>query len=202
MRLKQLENQWRCYLNPHDYQTLRDHAESKTADLAIRLGGEVGLRVSESAAVRTGHVRPSTHPDVDQLFLSVYGKDTTGTYDEGKYRDAFLPEPVYGHMLRVAIENNAGPEEDLIPVTKRTTQEYVKRAALAAADATGTEEFEYVSSHDLRAYWATDCLIRRNMNVRVIMEVGGWNDYKSMQPYLNAAFDDVIAAEFVEAGVV
>lgn len=202
MRLKRLENQWRVWMNPNDYQALLDHAHDYTAELAIRYGAEVGLRVSETANVKVAHIRNSTHPEVNERFIGVYGKDTTGKLgDMGKFRDAFIPNGLYEETLFHSFDKEIPADQEQFPVTKRTVQEWIKRAAETAAEETGNEDFAKVSSHDLRAYFATNCLIRHDMNLRVIMEVGGWNDYKSMQPYLNAMFDDVIAKEFVDAGL-
>ncbi len=202
MRLKRLENQWRVWLNPNDYETLLKHAHNEQARLAIRFGGECGLRVSETTNVRYEHVRQSTHPDVDAFFLEVYGKDTTGTLGEmGKFREAFIPRKLLQSVQKYVIEESLSPDDPIFGVTKRTIQAWIKRAAETAAEETGVEDFEKVSSHDLRAAYATDCLIRRDMNVRVVMAVGGWGDYKSMEPYLNATFDDVIADEFEDAGI-
>lgn len=189
-------------MNPYDYQTLKEHAPHYTAELAIRFGAEVGLRVSETTEVTADDIHESTHPDVDAYFIGVYGKDTSGKLgDMGKYRDAFLPYDLFNHVMAHSIKEGIAPGEPQFGVTKRTVQQWIKDAAEAAAESTGNSDYNKISSHDLRAYFATDCLIRRDMNVRVVMEVGGWADYKSMQPYLNAQFDDVIAEEFEQAGI-
>lgn len=200
MRLKQLENQWRCYLNPTDYKRIRACAESRRAHIAIRLGGECGLRVSETAAAKPGDIRDSTS-GVDARFLGVFGKDTSGKREDGKYRDVFLPESIYQEIQDHAEENDIDPDDELVPVTKRTTQEYIKRAAETAAQRYGVDEYDRVSSHDLRAYFATHHLIRLEIPPEVVMAVGGWKSYENMEPYLNAQFDDVIAEGFNEAGI-
>lgn len=200
MRLKRLENQWRVYLNPWDYKTLREHAESRAAEIAIRLGGECSLRVQETADLRRGDWRDSTHPDVDRKFLKIWGKDTTGKREEGKFRSPPLPDDLWCQIAVHIIDEQIYPGEELLPVTKRTVQEYIKRAAIAAAEGTGNEDFEKISSHDLRSYYATDALIRRGMEAEVVMAVGGWASYTNMEPYLNAQFDDVIAAEYDRVG--
>lgn len=189
-------------MNPHDYQTLLANAPHERGRLAIRFGAEVGLRVSETTNVQVNHVHESTHPEVDCHFISVLGKDTTGKLGEmGKYREAFLPYELYNKMMALSIKQGAAPNQPIFDVTKRTVQAWVKDAAESAAEATGNENFARISSHDLRAYFASTALIRHDMNVRVVMEVGGWSDFKSMQPYLNAQFDDIIAAEFQQAGI-
>lgn len=200
MRLKRLENQWRCYLNPTDYKRLRASVESRRAHIAVRLGGECGLRVGETAAAKPGDIREST-ADIDGSFIRVVGKDTTGKLEEGKWRDAFLPENLRWEIEKHADENDIGPDDELIPVTKRTTQKYIKRAAEFAADRYGNSDYERISSHDLRAYFATHHLIRLEIPPEVIMAVGGWKSYGNMEPYLSAQFDDVIVDGFKGAGI-
>lgn len=203
MRTKRLgNNTWRVYLNPHDYENLRDAAASFQAELAIRLGGEVGLRVNETAKVKPEHIKPSTNPEVEAHFLRVpEGKDTTGQLDDGKYREAFLPVDVERLLTRYVRTNEIATGEDVFDVTKRSVQNYIKRSAAKAAEETGDDDFLKVSSHDLRAYFATTCLVRKGMNPEVVMEVGGWTDYESIKPYLDAPDDDVIAGEFEKAGM-
>ncbi len=200
MRLKQLENQWRCYLNPTDYKRIRACAESRRAHIAIRLGGECGLRVSETAAAKPGDIRWSTS-GVDARFLGVFGKDTSGKREDGKFRDVFLPDSLFREICIHAAEEDIDVSEELIPVTKRTTQEYIKRACLTAARRYDLSDYERVSSHDLRAYFATHHLIRLGIKPEVVMAVGGWKSYDNMEPYLNAQFDDVITESFNDAGI-
>lgn len=202
MRLKQLENQWRVWLHPDEYKRLRACAESRRAHIAIRLGGECGLRVNETASFRPEQLRPTEVDVVDDAYmLSVYGKETTGTFEEGKFRETFVPKSLYREICIHAAEEGIEVDEELIPVTKRTTQEYIKRAAIAAAERYGNEHFEKISSHDLRAYWATDLLIRRKVDENVVMALGGWATRDNLEPYLNAQFDDVILEEMVDAGL-
>jgi hypothetical protein len=44
-------------------------------------------------------------------------------------------------------------------------------------------------------------LLREGVDIEVVMEIGGWADRQSMDPYLNASFDDIIQGGLAEAGV-
>lgn len=202
MRLKQLENQWRVWMHPDEYKQLRSCAESRRAHIAIRLGGECGLRVGETASFKLDQVRETTVDIVDEAYmLQVFGKDTLSKHEDGKFREAFIPLSLYREIEKHAAENDIAPDEEIIPVTKRTTQEYIKRAALTCADRYGNEHFEKVSSHDLRAFWASDLLIRRKVDENVVMALGGWVSRETMEVYLNAMFDDIVLEEMVNAGL-
>lgn len=198
MRLKRLQNQFRCYLTPDEYQTLLANAPHDRGGLVLRLGAECGLRVSETLDARPSHVRESAADAPDAFFLIVpEGKDTSGE-TAGKWRSTFLPEDLLRESQEYCFraDHVADPSDHVFNRSKRTLQKDVERAGEAAAEASGDEDFLKVSSHDLRAYFATDCLIRRNMNHQVVMEVGGWADHQSIEPYLNAGFDDAIVQEF------
>jgi len=202
MRLKQLENQWRVWMHPDEYKQLRACAESRRAHIAIRLGGECGLRVNETASFKLNQVRETSVDIVDDAyFLQVWGKDTLSKHEDGKFREAFIPLSLYREIEKHADEEGIGPDEEIIPVTKRTTQEYIKRAAIRCADRYGNEHFNKVSSHDLRAYWASNLLLRRKVDENVVMALGGWVSRETMEPYLNAMFDDIILNEMVDAGL-
>lgn len=41
----------------------------------------------------------------------------------------------------------------------------------------------------------------RAMNPRVLMDVGGWSDYQSLEPYLAKADPETIIGEFERAGL-
>lgn len=204
MRLKELGNQWRVYMNRQDYQRLLDHADDaddRRTKLALELGGKCGLRVNETGSLKRGQWRDSTHPDVDQKFLKIWGKDTR-KYSEGKkFREVFMPRDVYKTVAQHIVAEQIHPDEQLFSVSKRTLQKNIKDTAKEVAEETGNEDYAKISSHDLRAYFATDRLIRRDVNIEVVMATGGWENRHTMEPYLHAAFDDVIAEEFHESGI-
>jgi integrase len=207
MRKRKLKNGWRLYLNPHDYRHLidvvREHMDGEAGDyceLAIRFGGECGLRVSESMTVEWSDIRESSHPDVRIPFLRVREtKATSGKFEDGKYRSTILPKATKEWMATVAQRHDREPDEPLIDRSQRSVQKYVRQAGELAADHGGDEDFKHLSSHDLRAHAATTWLVRLDINPEVVMEIGGWSDYQNLQPYLAVTGDDVIVRAFREA---
>lgn len=200
MRSKRLGNGWRLYLNERDFCLLLALADDPQAELALRLGGECGLRVSETIDVKPGDIRQSTHPGVDDYFLRIWSaKDTSGKREEGKYREAFLPTRTEMRMREYAFRANLAGDDPVFDVCKRTLQGWIKDVGHAVADHTGEEMWRKFSSHDLRAFFATNCLVRYNINPHVVKEVGGWADMKALKPYLDAPSDDIIAEAFTGA---
>lgn len=200
---------YKVWMSDREYEQLRDGAETHARDLALRLGAEVGLRSHEIASVRPGHVSEEVvQVDPDRwdsgrklaYFLEVpEGKDTDGS--GGKRRDAFLPRDVERDLALFANSDDVDDDALLFDRTPRTIRKWVKDAAMNAAEETGDTDFQKVSSHDLRRYFATKCLQDWGMNPEVVMAVGGWEDYENLKPYLEDPRPSVIVEEFLEAGV-
>jgi integrase len=186
------------WLNDTDYAQLRNHAGYRE-DIVIRLGAECGLRSFEVPQVRPKDIRPYDRGDEEYHFLRVRrGKDTRG--NGGKARDAYLPVELERAIRRYVREHEIAPGEPVVDVSSRTVQRIVKRVAQRAADATGDDDYLKVSSHDLRRYFAHTMLVREHMNPRVVMEVGGWDDYQSLKPYLDKPDESTIIDEFTRVG--
>nr|WP_240145846.1 hypothetical protein [Halococcus salsus] len=78
----------------------------------------------------------------------------------------------------------------------------MKSAATRAVDRTGNDDSRKVSSHDLRRHFAHSCLVCERMNPRVVMGIGGWDNYQSFELYLNKLSIEAIVAEFAHASIV
>lgn len=202
MRLKTLENQMRVYMNPYDYETMLESAASRRGRLAMRIMGECSCRVGElSQSLYAEDLRQSTHPDVDLWFLPIRGKDTKARETGGKRRDVWVPQSVREAIGEYRRIENLDPDVPLFPCTTRALQYDVKKAAENAAERTGNDDFEHISAHDFRAYFATNMALREGVDIEIVMELGGWESRQTMDPYLNAAFDDIIQHELALAGV-
>jgi len=180
-----------------DLEDLRRAAASRRDDIIIQLGAYVGLRAFEIPQVHPQHIKQED----DQYRLRVpKGKDTVN--GEGKPRDAFLPNNVERDLRQFQTSENIAPRDPFVDLTERGVRAAVKRTAEAAAEQTGDEDFRRVSSHDLRRRFAQRLLVEKELNPRVVMQVGGWDSFQSIEPYLNAPTPDVVNDAFEEAGLV
>jgi integrase len=129
------------------------------------------------------------------------GKDTTG--NGGKPRDAYLPGNVERELHQYQQENDLHPSDPFIDLSESGVRAVVKRVANTIADETGEEDYRYVSSHDFRRRFAQRLLVDERMNPMVVMAVGGWDSFKSIEPYLNAPSERVVndGFEAVNVGV-
>jgi len=199
MRIERNDNHhsYRCWLTPEEYKRLKQAAGSYRDSLIIQLGGEVGLRSFEIPQIRPEHIK---HVDGYARLRVPEGKDTEGS--GGKPRDAYLPESVESDLLRYANVEGVERDESLINLSDRSVQRRVKVTAEAVADQTGDTDWQKVSSHDLRRYYAQTLLVRERMNPRVVMAVGGWNSFEALEPYLNAPTAEVVNDEFENSKIV
>jgi len=190
-------DQYKCWLTDGEIEELRRAAGSHRDDLVIQLGASVGLRAFEIPQVAPKHVKRT--PDGDHFRLRVpQGKDTTGS--GGKPRDAYLPREVEGDIHRYVRSEDVGRHEPIVDLSESGIRAVVKRTAERAADATGDEDFLHVSSHDLRRRFAQRLLVDKQVNPRVVMQVGGWDSFQAIEPYLNAPTPEVVNDAFEEAG--
>lgn len=196
MRKKELEGQYRVYLDRFEYRTLLRNAPHPEGALVIRLAGEVGLRISEIVNVRLEHIqRSSVAPDIHFLHVPTEeGEDPDRA--RGRPRSAFLSNDIHEYMVEYAEANGIQHTEEVIQVSMRTTQEWVKQAAIASAEETGKDDFELVSSLDLRVFFAKQAIEHWRLHPRVLMSIGGWNDLDTLIEDLDTPTETKIVREF------
>jgi len=190
-------NSTKVWMTDDEIDDLRRAAASRRDDLIIQLGAYVGLRAFEVPQIQPQYIKK----EGEQYRLRVpEGKDTAN--GEGKPRDAFLPASLERDLRQFQTEENIAPRDPFVDLTERGVRDVVKRTAKAAADQTDDDDFLEVSSHDLRRRFAQRLLVEKEINPRVVMQVGGWDSFQAIEPYLNAPTPDVVNDAFEEAGLV
>jgi len=191
--------EYKVWLSDSEIEDLRRATNSQRDDLIIQLGAFVGLRAFEIPQVRPSDIKESERGQYRLRVRS--GKDTTGS--GGKPRDAYLPSSVERDLQRYQNEHNIAPKDPYIDLKQPGIRAVVRRTAQRAAHQTGDDDFERVSTHDLRRRFAQRLLVDQQMNPRVVMAVGGWDSFAAIEPYLNAPSEEVIDDAFaaVENGV-
>jgi integrase len=180
-----------------ELEELRRAAANHRDDLVLQLGGYVGLRAFEIPQVCPKHVKRTEDGEHYRLRVPE-GKDTTGS--GGKPRDAYLPANVERDLHRYQNAEDVDRGGPYIDLSERGVRAIVKRTAERAAEETGDDDYRHVSSHDLRRRFAQRLLVDEQMNPRVVMQVGGWNSFAAIEPYLNAPTPEVVNEAFAEAG--
>jgi len=196
MRLESTEkpDEYKVWLTDSEIEDLRRATTGYRDDIIIQLGAFVGLRSFEIPQIQPRHIKTT---ESGQYRLRVpEGKDTTGS--GGKPRDAYLPDEVERSLQQFAKAENIAPREPFVDLSGRGVRAAVKRTAEAAAAETGDDDFRHVSSHDLRRRFAQRLLVDENMNPRVVMQVGGWDSFQAIEPYLDAPTPEVVDEAFAE----
>jgi len=194
MRLEATEkpDEYKIWLTDNEIEDLRRATTGYRDDIIIQLGAFVGLRSFEIPQIQPRHIKTT---ESGQYRLRVpEGKDTSGS--GGKPRDAYLPDDVERSLQQFANAENIAPREPFVNLSERGVRAVMKRTAKAAAAETGDDDFRHVSSHDLRRRFAQRLFVDENMNPRVVMQVGGWDSFQAIEPYLNAPTPEVVDRAF------
>jgi integrase len=193
MRKERTGSGFKVWLTDDEIEQLRRAAGSRRDDLIIQLGAFVGLRAFEIPQVTPGHVRRAGDGDHYRLRVP-RGKDTkTG---EGAPRNAYLPADVERDLYQYQRDAGLDDDDPYVDLTAGGVRAVVRRTADAAAERTGDDDFQDVSSHDLRRRFAQRLLVDHGMNPRVVMNVGGWSSFGAIEPYLNEPTEEVVNNAF------
>ncbi|WP_435333577.1 site-specific integrase [Haloarchaeobius sp. TZWWS8] len=191
---------WNVWMSREEYRELPRQATTFEREIAIRLMGDCGLRVAEVLDVCPEHISRMSDGRHYQLEV-VAGKDTSGEYNGGKHREAWLPIEVEALINRYVQNEDVDDDKPLIDRSKRTVQYWVEDAADVAAAVTGDADYERVSSHDLRRCWANHLLVEENVSPRIVMALGGWRSYDAIEPYLTAPSEEKVARMLLFANI-
>lgn len=139
-------------------------------EIAFNLGGRSGLRRGEIVSVT-----PNDFGHAPEGFLRVWGDYTK----RNKYRETPVPEGM-AHMIRgMQVE----PDEPVVSVHDDTVYRWVTDAAEALYGHTGDEGWRFVTPHDLRRTWAAYLLFDCGVLPAVVMNWGGWEDWKTFRDH-------------------
>lgn len=181
VRIDDSGNDTKCWLEyPGEIELLARKAEETdwTRRIAILLMGRIGLRASGVPTAKPQGLEYNEKGEYWQLAVSE--KNTKG--GEKTERDAYVPKEMKSELERYARERDVKPSEPYVDVSPDSIRRWVYEAAEELTDE--SERWASVSSHDCRRSWATHHLVEEGVSVRVMMDIGGWSRYESIEPYL------------------
>ena len=194
MRLEKTDRQdreeFKVWLNKNDFDKLVTYAPTTKHELIIRLCGECGLRSHEVPQIKPRNYYESSREKGEYLLKIPEGKDTTGK--GGKFRTTYLPKGLWSDLEKYKRENQIKQTKPLFDHTPRHIRRLVKAVATNTEKETGIEDFQYLSSHDLRRFFAHYNLVEKGKNPKVIQKLGGWEDYQAIKPYLDEPSEENI----------
>ena len=171
---------------------LLSYEDLPLVEVADSVGGDIGLEVGQpnrnESPVLVVHVA-----DADAEFEDALGgSDAVESYSLVDRQ---------GDIHRYQNAEDIDRHEPLVDLSERGVRDVVKRTAKRAADETGDDDYRYVSSHDLRRRFAQRLLVDEQVNPRVVMQIGGWDSFAAIEPYLNAPTPAVVNEAFEDAGL-
>lgn len=197
VRLDDSGDQTKCWLDyPDEVQIVEQYARERDweHEIAIQLMARVGSRASGVLSAKPQNLRWNS--DGEYWQLTIKGKNTKG--GEKTIRDAYVPTKVKENLDRYASEREIADDEPYVDASVSTIRRWVREITDEIAEETGNERWNEVSSHDLRRSWATHHLVEKDVAVRVMMEIGGWNSYEAIEPYLTKPTSAKIGQELLK----
>lgn len=189
-------DRYRVFLSAEEYGLLINCAPHHRAKPPMKIMA-LSARVGTAA-----EVTPSQFCEkYGEHFLRVEGKDPSDRYQETKPRKMWIPSDIYNSIQNFIENRGIGDTETICDVKKRQLQNWVGEAAENAAQRSGEEDFNKVSSHDLRRYFATHFLIRLELGDQIVSQLGGWKDPDSMYEYLLVP-NDLLVHRLTKMGLV
>ena len=181
------DDRHRVFLDPQEYQLLLNSVPHHRAKPLMQIMA-LSARVGTAAEVTPGQFLTKN----GQHFLRVEGKDASKRYQKTKPRKIWVPQEVYDDISDFIDKSDTADDEPICDVGKRQLQRWVNTAAENAASASGEEDFEKVTSHDLRRYFGTHFLIRLGIDPQIVCQLGGWQSPQNMLEYLLVPNDLIV----------
>lgn len=188
----------KIWLSPSEIKKMISSTVSWEERMLIWLGAYSGLRINEIAKARFSDIFFQEYaPEKYNIKIRIEGKKTRQKKGEGKFkiREALLPQNVYHDLVlqknsKVFVDyifpsREKGKKTHLtVDRMRQKVKEIAVRADLYVYETSSGVITSHVSSHALRRFYAHSALVEKRINPKVVMETGGWENYKSIEPYL------------------
>lgn len=203
MRLRPMDEEVRVYMAPYEYETFLNHCDRRER-LASRIIGESSPRIGKTASLIRDDFFVPDDPRVELAFVrlretkdSTEGENALG----GKTRVSWVPWDLFEEVQQYCDDEGIEGGDEIFSITADWLGKQIKKAAEATAVATGDSDYNYIRSHDLRAYYATNMVRRLGVGIEVVMEMGSWDSRKAIKPYLASPLPRDLQDGLARAGV-
>jgi hypothetical protein len=186
----------KVFYTPNEHQQAMDAAVDRETYLAIRAGAHSLRRQSIVGAPLSGLRKIATDYG-DIHLLRVRAKDSSDRPEQTVERDVFFSD-----TLVQDIYDYHGRDYDgaIFSGQKSTLNDRYRETRKAVATQTGNEDWFNFTPHDGRRYFASHALFRHGLDPELVMQLGGWNSLKALQPYMMIP-EDVMAQKFGSLGL-
>lgn len=128
-----------------------------------------------------------TDDDVEIVLLQIREAKYTTEDETSGEQVMWIPRGLYDEIVEYCYQENISPTEELFDVGAERLRQLVKETGENAATSASDEDFRHLTPHDLRAYFATHMICRRNVDPEIVKSMGGWNSDEALKPYLDVA---------------
>ena len=178
----------RVWLSQKEVDQVMDQLDDTESRIALRLMAESGLRTKEVLKTKPTDVKALDGEEEGKKLRVWEGKDD-------KYRETWIPGDLAESIRIYSDMADLSPNDKLITMSRRTLQRRIETVREELQADTGDEGWQYLSAHDLRRTWGTQA-IEAGVIPTVVMQAGGWEDFKTFQEhYMGVHGDTVIARE-------
>ena len=155
------DDECKLWMTDTEFKKLQRHAITHRDDLVIQLGGCIDLSVFKIPQIELRHVRRTE--DGEHYRLRVPQVQTVGSRGMRTFPGTWK-----------AIFTGARTSRTLTGISRLWDYPRCRdRTTKRAAEATGDDDYRYVSSHNLCRRFAQRLVIKKQVNHRVVMQVGG-----------------------------
>jgi len=168
----------KVWLRSDECRQLIDKSQNTTQRVAFDLGLRCGLRSSEIVCV--------SPQDVTETPIGHFLRVWEGKGD--KYREVPLPQDLAATLNAVGDVRDAPLDQPVVDVTKRTVENWVKRAAADLQEETNDVGWKYLGPHDLRRTWGTLLTTEHEVEPGLVMEWGGWENWETFREHYLGAY--------------
>ncbi|XGI83427.1 tyrosine-type recombinase/integrase [Halorutilales archaeon Cl-col2-1] len=198
------------WMTEDEIQDLELQADKLRDRLIIQLGAYSGMRIGEIVNLQVSDLNQDTVDGELRYFAKVEGKKTDQEAEgktETKTRDAWITQDTWKDLQTHINQENLTNDDYIMnsryggKIHKDSARKIVKRIAEKAYEQTEKEKFLDVSSHDLRRFFAHHLAEEKGVNIRVVMDLGGWEDLQTfVRHYLDKPSKMTKAQELDNAG--
>lgn len=120
----------------------------------------------------------------------------------GNTRISWVPWDLYEEVQQYCEDEGIEDDEQIFKIGGAQLNDLIVEAAEDTIVATGNQDYQHLTTHDFRAYYATNMVQRLNVDIEAVMAMGGWNSRKAIDPYLAKPLPRDLQDDLASAGVV
>jgi hypothetical protein len=201
MKTYKINDEYRCFLTVDEFNKFCQKAKNKYGEDEYWV--LIGIKLL-ALSVRVGTLERIYTSDFKQgergvQLLQIWEKNSRNEGGKRRPRDIWIPNPVY-NSIQAYIDEKNKEDDRLIPKSESTFRRRFNNLTEELAEETGNNDWEKLTPHDLRRYFAVHFLFRHRIDPGLVRQMGGWSSQESMVEYLILP-DDVLVDEIESMGI-